>query len=128
MFRQRMRRPVLGGLAVLVGVSAPAVFEGEPHWGLAIGGLIAAVLLFFGLLGSLSFLVRSGMRIGADGLFVRYRGNTLTVPWQDVTYITFARAGRGGTLVVTAVLRDGAATRIPAALRRSRYRPAVTPS
>lgn len=119
-FRRRMRRPVLVGLALFVGLFVfSSSMTGEWGMGLAFSGSVTAVMvLLFGLMPSLSFLVRSGLRVEGEGLFLRMGSTTLVVPWQDITSITFTRTKRGSSLTVTAVLRTEAATRVPVALRR----------
>ncbi|MDX3230790.1 protein kinase domain-containing protein [Streptomyces sp. ME19-01-6] len=123
-FRRRMRRPVLLAALALVGVTAAAGFSGAQMIGLALGGVLAAACLLAGLIHALPYLHRSAIRVSRDRLTLRLGQTVWDVPWQDLSYVTYAPTRTGCTLTVRAVLKPDVPGSVPAPLLPSGSRDA----
>lgn len=108
-----MRRPTLLAALALV-VVASAGSSGELPIGLALGGVLAAACLLTGLSHALPYLHRSAIRVNSDRLTLQLRQTVWDVPWQDLSYVTYAPTRTGCTLTVRALLRPDVPRSVPA--------------
>ncbi|HSA53842.1 MAG TPA: serine/threonine-protein kinase, partial [Yinghuangia sp.] len=115
-FRRRLRRPALWSLFFITAFWVLLAVLGEPVAGLFVGCFCSAFGFVPRLIGALPLLVRGSLDLGRQGIMMRLGDSTLSVPWRDVSHVSYKRDGLSLRLAVT--LAADSAVSVPGPLRR----------